>query len=155
MVEFENKNVSVCSLRAFILTSEGNIIGDHIYVDSTSNKDKKFIVPEGGIWICDLNDAFQNKENFVKGVKYVSEYANPKAMNKCLNLLDRMTDSYDKKTTQNYVRCISFFCEVGVWKNPSVRYKYYYHKAFPKYLKNCMDAYWGEQYDELMESLAS
>lgn len=141
MKEFNNKNVMVCSIHTIIPTPQGNVVGDHIYVDSTPNKDRKFNVPEGGIWMKNLDDPFQNKENFIRGIKYISEFANPTPKKMCLELLDTMTDHYDSKNSDLYCKCLGFFCEVGVWKNPKLRQKSEYHKDFPKYLSNCMNLY--------------
>ena len=143
MTEFENKNVMVGSMRVCIPTSEGFVNGDNIYVDSTPNKDKKFNIPDGGIWLLDQNDTFQNKENFIKGVKYISEFARPKSMKMCFDILDWMTDNYDSKNTEYYCRCLGFFCEVGVWKEPKLRQSTWYHKDFPKYLSNCINMYFN------------
>lgn len=118
-------------------------MGDYIYVDTTPNKDKKFNVPDGGIWMMYQNDSFQNKENFIKGVKYISELAGPKSMKLCFDILNWMTDNYDSKNTEYYCRCLGFFCEVGVWKEPKLRQSSWYHKDFPKYLSNCMNMYFN------------
>lgn len=141
MVDFENKNVMVGSMNVCIPTNKGFIKGDNIFVDSTPNKDRKFNVPDGGIWMLNQNDTFQNKENFIQGVKYISELARPKSMKVCFDLLDWMTEHYESKNTMEYCRYLGFFCEVGVWKNPKVRQSSQYHKDFPKYLSNCMDMY--------------
>ena len=90
-----------------------------------------------------LNDPFQNKENFINGVKYISEFAGPKTMKVCFDILDWMTENYDSKNTEYYCRCLGFFCEVGVWKNPKLRQSSWYHKDFPKYLSNCMNMYFN------------
>lgn len=141
MVEFENSNVSVSSMLTVIPTSEGFVVGTHIYVDSTPNKNKKFQVPEGGIWMKQLNDTFQNKDNFVQGIKHVSELAAPKAMKTCFDILDWMTENYEKKNSEDYCRFLGFFCELGVWKNSAVRDPGYYDDDFNKYLNNCGRAY--------------
>ena len=143
MVDFENKNVKVGSMFVWSPTKERTIMGDYIYVDTTPNKDKKFNVPDGGIWMMYQNDSFQNKENFIKGVKYISELAGPKSMKLCFDILNWMTDNYDSKDTEYYCRCLGFFCEVGVWKEPKLRQSSWYHKDFPKYLSNCMNMYFN------------
>lgn len=143
MVDFENKNVKVGSMFVWSPTKERTIMGDYIYVDTTPNKDKKFNVPDGGIWMMYQNDSFQNKENFIKGVKYISELAGPKSMKLCFDILNWMTDNYDSKNTEYYCRCLGFFCEVGVWKEPKLRQSSWYHKDFPKYLSNCMNMYFN------------
>lgn len=140
MIAFENKNVSVSTLHTFVPTEIGMIAGDCVYVDSTPNKDKKFNVPMGGIWVQDLGD-FQNKDNFIQGIKYVSELANPKARTFCFELLDLMTDNFDKKANEAYCRLLSFFCELGVWKNKKIRSEQDYHKDFPKYFSNIYKLY--------------
>ena len=84
MIDFENKNVKVGSMFVWSPTNEKGIMGDYIYVDTTPNKDKKFNVPDGGIWMMYQNDSFQNKENFIQGVKYISELARPKSMKVCV-----------------------------------------------------------------------
>ena len=143
MIDFENKNVKVGSMFEWSPTEERVIMGDHIYVDTTPNKDKKFNVPDGGIWMMYQNDPFQNKENFIKGVKFISELAGPKSMKLCFDILNWMTDNYDSKNTEYYCRCLGFFCEVGVWKEPKLRQSSWYHKDFPKYLSNCMNMYFN------------
>ena len=143
MIDFENKNVKVGSMFVWSPTKERTIMGDYIYVDTTPNKDKKFNVPDGGIWMMYQNDSFQNKENFIKGVKYISELAGPKSMKLCFDILNWMTDNYDSKNTEYYCRCLGFFCEVGVWKEPKLRQSSWYHKDFPKYLSNCMNMYFN------------
>ena len=145
MIDFENKNVKVGSMFVWSPTNERVIMGDYIYVDTTPNKDKKFNVPDGGIWMMYQNDSFQNKENFIQGVKYISELARPKSMKVCFDLLDWMTEHYESKNTMEYCRYLGFFCEVGVWKNPKVRQSSQYHKDFPKYLSNCMDMYLNKE----------
>ena len=141
MIDFENTNVKVGSMFVWSPTNERVIMGDYIYVDTTPNKDKKFNVPDDGIWMMYQNDSFQNKENFIQGVKYISEFASPKSMKVCFDILDWMTEHYESKNTMEYCRYLGFFCEVGVWKNPKVRQSSQYHKDFPKYLSNCMDMY--------------
>ena len=143
MIDFENKNVKVGSMFVWSPTKERTIMGDYIYVDTTPNKDKKFNVPDGGIWMMYQNDSFQNKENFIQGVKYISELAGPKSMKLCFDILNWMTDNYDSKNTEYYCRCLGFFCEVGVWKEPKLRQSSWYHKDFPKYLSNCMNMYFN------------
>lgn len=141
MENFKNSNAVVSSLHTIIPTPGKTVTGDCIFVDTTPNKDKKFTIPMGGIWMTDLDDDFQNKDNFITGVKYISELARPQAMKDCFDILDWMTDHFDEKTSMDYCRYIGFFCEVGVWKNTKIRNNDLYHKDFPKYLANCMVNY--------------
>lgn len=96
------------------------------------------------------NDPFKNKENFMKGIQYITENSTSKVVNGCCHLLDYMVQccKVDEEVLPTY---LSFFCEVGVWKDEEVRQDCLYDEDFSKYLLNCKKTWFSDMFDNLFE----
>ena len=140
-INYNGKNIEFFTMTCVRIFDDCQIMGDNLFITSMNAAPYALhtgMDPDNCIWMMDLNDEFQNIENFCKGVELIDKFATSTIRQKCFEVL--MSLELQAPTNLDTVeesKRIAFFCEVGVWKDSKVRNKDLYHKDFKKYLWNC------------------
>ena len=132
---YQGENIEFKTMKCVRFSDCGPFIGDNLYIMKKNGKTvKNDNFPEGEVWVMNLNDEFQNIENFCKGIEYIDKYATPTVREKCFSLLWELRDK--QLGIEGNSKRVAFFCEVGVWKKKDIRNTRLYDPKFLKYLYN-------------------
>ena len=123
--EYVGKNIKLGWMYTFMLTNQGMITGETIYIANADGLYYGIGGMDGAIWIQSLPDApHENADLFIRGVEIVDKYAPEAKRERCFKVLDWLSKQ-KYKTGIKYCRLLNFFWELGAGRDFNTTYQKY------------------------------